>query len=169
MKLELDTNLCKKYPKIFTDRYASTTCWGFEHNDGWYNIIDMMCANIQSHIDWTRTRRLQALRFNRALNRACSGDYSSYKRLSWSEQCDIDEERSMPEAQLKHVPEACLQVVAIRVKKRFGTLTFYYYGGDDVIAGIVMMAEAMSSVTCEVCGDSGEISSTALCKNHQTS
>jgi hypothetical protein len=117
--------------------------------------------------------RLQVLRYNRALNRACDGDYSSYNRLSKWEQRQIDEEISMPEPQLKEVPVACPQVVATQVKEKFGTLNFYYYGGDDVIYGIVRMAESMSAVTCEVCGNSGNISDTSwirtLCQKHQTS
>lgn len=57
MRDELDKKLCEKYPKIFSLRYGDMTstamCWGFEHGDGWYNILDRLCANIQSHIDWT--------------------------------------------------------------------------------------------------------------------
>jgi len=56
MKKELDEELCKKYPKIFSDRLAPMTetamCWGFSCDDGWYNIIESLCHCIQSHIDW---------------------------------------------------------------------------------------------------------------------
>ena len=48
-----------------------------------------------------------------------------------------------------------LQIVASQVKEKFGGLRFYYCGGDDVIDGIVRMAEAMSEKTCEMCGSSG--------------
>jgi hypothetical protein len=27
-------------------------CWGFEHGDGWFNIINQLCGNIQNHADW---------------------------------------------------------------------------------------------------------------------
>ena len=43
-----------------------------------------------------------------------------------------------------------------QVKEKFGTLRFYYTGGDDVIDGMVRMAESMSGVTCEECGNVGE-------------
>jgi len=159
MNVVSDQTLCKKYPRIFKHRYAPMTetamCWGFDCGDGWFNIIDAMCDNIQDHINWTRSVRLQALRYNRALNRACDGDYSSYNRLSKWIQRWIDEQISMPEPQLKTVPDACPQVVATQVKEKFGTLNFYYDGGDDVVAGIVLMAESMSAVTCEVCGNNG--------------
>jgi hypothetical protein len=43
-----------------------------------------------------------------------------------------------------------------QVKEKFGTLRFYYTGGDDIIDGMVRMAESMSGVTCEGCGNVGE-------------
>lgn len=56
MKQELDEQLCAKYPKIFANRDADMTttamCWGFSCGDGWYNILDQLCHNIQSHTDW---------------------------------------------------------------------------------------------------------------------
>lgn len=56
MNEKLDKQLCEKYPKIFADRYKPMTetamCWGIECGDGWYNIIDQLCTNIQHHIDW---------------------------------------------------------------------------------------------------------------------
>ena len=63
MREELDKKLCEKYPKIFADRYKPMTetamCWGFDIGDGWYNILDLLCANIQWHIDETnKTRQL---------------------------------------------------------------------------------------------------------------
>lgn len=55
MKDELDKILCEKYPKIFKDRHSSmmTTamCWGFECGDGWYEIIDKLCDDIQKICD----------------------------------------------------------------------------------------------------------------------
>jgi hypothetical protein len=48
--------------------------------------------------------------------------------------------------------EVVPQVTLDQVKEKFGTLRFYYTGGDDYIAGLVSMAESMSGVTCEGCG-----------------
>lgn len=56
MKDELDKLLCEKYPKIFKDRHGNMKetlmCWGFECGDGWYQILNSLCGNIQSYIDW---------------------------------------------------------------------------------------------------------------------
>ncbi len=129
MKDELDKLLCEKYPKIFRDRHAPMTqtcmCWGFDHGDGWFNIIDKLCGNIQHHINWAEEQR------EREVQRGIAG------------------ESGMPRT--PHVP----QVVATQVKEKFGSLRFYYEGGDDYISGLVSMAESMSEVTCEVCGTPG--------------
>jgi hypothetical protein len=123
MREELDQKLCEKYPKIFKNRNGdmreTAMCWGFEHGDGWYNIINNLCACIQSHIDWQNKQREALLESN---------------------------PHNVP------LPDAVLQVVAEQVKEKFGTLRFYYQGGDDYIDGMVRMAEAMSAVTCEKCG-----------------
>ena len=119
MRKDLDEQLCAKYPKIFKDRHGdmrqTAMCWGFECGDGWYNIIDRLCANIQHYTDWNNENHAKG-----------------YK-------------------QYKEVP----QVVAVQVKEKFGTLRFYYDGGDDTISGMVRMAESMSAVTCEECGAPG--------------
>jgi hypothetical protein len=56
MKQELDKYLCKVFPKIFAERnlpmQETAMCWGFECGDGWFNIINQLCQNIQHHIDW---------------------------------------------------------------------------------------------------------------------
>lgn len=127
MKEDLDTKLVEKYPLIFADRHAdmkiTAMCWGFEHGDGWYNIIDQLCACVQSHIDWRNEQRESLLKSN---------------PYNFS------------------IPDEVPQVVAKQVKEKFGELRFYYIGGDDEIEGMVRMAEAMSMVTCEVCGSPGE-------------
>jgi hypothetical protein len=125
MKQELDEQLCARYPNIFVDRHAdmrtTAMCWGFECGDGWYNILDQLCGNIQSHIDW------------------------SIKNNAWDVEKDSKNIRSV-------VP----QVVAAQVKEKFGSLRFYYDGGDDYIRGLSVMAESMSMVTCETCGAPGQ-------------
>jgi hypothetical protein len=131
MKKELDEQLCAKYPKIFVNRHADMTttamCWGFECGDGWYNILDQLCGNIQHHIDW------------------------SHKNYQWDVEWNIKNPDSPRE-----VREPVFQVVATQVKEKFGGLRFYYDGGDDYIRGLSSMAEAMSEVTCEECGAPGK-------------
>jgi hypothetical protein len=113
MRQELDSLLCKKYPKMMVNRNLPMTetcmCWGFDCGDGWYNILNQLMGNIQHHIDWKNRKG-----------------------------------------------EVVPQVTLDQVKEKFGTLRFYYSGGDDAIDGMVRMAESMSGVTCEECGSPGK-------------
>ena len=52
--------------------------------------------------------------------------------------------------------EVVPQVTLDQVKEKFGTLRFYYSGGDDEISGMVRMAESMSGVMCEECSAPAE-------------
>ena len=127
MKQEYDTYLCTTFPKMFVNRYKpmteTTMCWGFECGDGWFNIINQLCANIQHHIDWKNRKE-----------------------------------------------EVVPQVTVDQVKEKFGSLRFYFTGGDDYIDGLVSMAESMSGVTCEECGNPGSTLGrgwlTTLCEKH---
>jgi len=55
MSPELDQYLCKKYPKIFSERNKSPqeSCmhWGLECGDGWFSILDTLCSSIQRRVD----------------------------------------------------------------------------------------------------------------------
>lgn len=171
MRKELDEALCKKYPKIFRDRHgdmrSTAMCWGFECGDGWYNILDRMCAIMQNHINYTRAQKVRALRYNRALRRAVKGDLRPLQmhftyRQNATEPCEYGIKEAAKilediEPQCKPVPEVCRQVIATQVKEKYGTLRFYYYGGDEYCSGVESMAESMSAVTCEVCGSPGKI------------
>ena len=52
--------------------------------------------------------------------------------------------------------DECEQVVVEQVKEKFGTLRFYYQGGDEFISGAVWLAESMTSQLCEKCGGLGK-------------
>lgn len=71
---------------------------------------------------------------------------------------------------MNRTEEVVPQVVVEQVKEKFGTLRFYYSGGDDYISGLVDMAEGLSGVTCEVCGNPGTMTGggwiRTLCETH---
>lgn len=50
MRKELDALLCERYPEIFRDRHGdmreTCMCWGFSCGDGWFDIIDNLCREI---------------------------------------------------------------------------------------------------------------------------
>lgn len=55
MTPDLDRKLVAKYPKMFKDRHGSTMetgmCWGFQCDDGWFDIIDALCSLLQYYTD----------------------------------------------------------------------------------------------------------------------
>jgi hypothetical protein len=57
-----------------------------------------------------------------------------------------------------------------QVKQKFGTLRFYTGGATDKMYEIIREYERVSAVTCEVCGEPGEIRSggwiETLCETH---
>jgi hypothetical protein len=151
--------------------------WGFDIPDSWEPIIRSACRVIQSHIDWSRSDRARALRFNRALKRALlNGDRSGLQRYYSGRSGEITEwhvkmiDEVLAKEQYQNVPAACPQVVAVQVKSKFGSLRFYVNGGDDYTRGVISMAEAMSAVTCEECGASGKLRDdgwvSTLCDTH---
>ena len=48
------------------------------------------------------------------------------------------------------------QVTVEQIKEKFGGLRFYYIGGDDVVDGMVRMAESWAEHACEECGKPGQ-------------
>lgn len=177
MKPELDKLLCEKYPKIFANRNKSmretAMCWGFSHGDGWFNIIDALCANIQQHIDWTEKQHERDVKRNAMTVAARNGDWSLFDEYYSSFMPTLKDEykKRVLEDVLKEPQQPCPQVVADQVKEKFGTLRFYYTGGDDAIDGMVRMAESMSACTCEECGKPGTINNngwiSTLCEEHR--
>ena len=71
----------------------------------------------------------------------------------------------------KSKPDTVEQVVVTQVKEKFGTLRFYYTGGDAYVDGMVRMAGTWSSHCCEECGDKGSMQNTGwiktLCERHK--
>lgn len=68
--------------------------------------------------------------------------------------------------------EVVPQVTVDQIKEKFGGLRFYYSGGDDVISGMVSMAEIWAGHSCEECGAPGKSRSDGwiktLCDHHAT-
>ena len=72
---------------------------------------------------------------------------------------------------IDHSKGECSQVIVEQVKEKFGSLRFYYQGGDDFISGAVWLAESMTGQLCEECGGLGTRRSggwiRTLCDKHE--
>jgi hypothetical protein len=100
--------LCDRYPLLFVNIYSPATQSILDHEfdfgDGWFDLIDVLCQQLQF---WT-------------------------------------DHNGAP------------QVVADRVKQKFGMLRFGCSSGNDETSGMVYVAEAMSARICEICGKLGK-------------
>jgi hypothetical protein len=162
MSPELDTKLCEKYPLIFRDRHAdmSTTsmCWGLTCDDGWYNLIDKACATIQGYIHSVEATIERNIKFNGELE-----EHRGFNFENWP---------SFYSREPRVIPEPVEQFVATQVKEKFGGLRFYHTGGNAFTSGVVTLAEELSYVTCEVCGNPAKTSQKngwvkTLCNVHE--
>jgi hypothetical protein len=162
MKQELDKLLCEKYPKMMVNRNLHMTetcmCWGFECGDGWFNILDQLMGNIQHHIDWKVKQRESAIKYNEMVTQCQAGNFDLFEtdHLSLSQEYKDKRLGEIIAGGRRELTETVPQVTLDQVKEKFGTLRFYYSGGDDYISGLVSMAESMSGVICESCGNTGE-------------
>ena len=54
------------------------------------------------------------------------------------------------------------QVVALQIKEKLSSLTFYYEGGDEMIEGMVKLAKELSYYICEECGTTHNVGQTDI-------
>lgn len=141
MSPSLDKYLCEKYPKIFADRCKSPQetcmCWGVDTGNGWFFLIDSLCSSIQNHVNNPDYKPAKTFK-----------NYIK-KPLIWI--CDkFHWYKIRPSLDYVNVPR--IQVVADQIKSKYSGLRFYYHGGDDIIDGMVRLAEELSYCICENCG-----------------
>jgi hypothetical protein len=144
MRRELDEKLCAKYPLIFKNRNAdmrtTSMCWGFECGDGWYNILDVLCAYLTND-------------YNNAKN---SYEYTlgNLGKPKWDKTLTTQEEVDLAKTKMDAAEE--LVPTASQVKEKFGGLRFYTNGATDKHHNYISFAESMSYCTCEECGAPGK-------------
>lgn len=68
MKKELQEKLFKSYPAIFRqkdlDRTVTAMCYGIACGDGWYDLIDQLCGEIQNQVDNVNRNRRNKLKLS---------------------------------------------------------------------------------------------------------
>lgn len=186
MTPELDKQLCEKYPKIFINRslnmQESCMFWGLAVGDGWYNIIDIACSVIQSHIDWSIKSAALNEKHNAMVIATRAGDLSLFNKhfkkvdekwkAEYLNQILVITENEGKDfgTGLRVVTPPIPQLIADQVKEKFGGLRFYHHGGDDFCDGVLSMAENLSYRICEECGAPGKVGGKGwirtLCPTH---
>jgi hypothetical protein len=161
MNEELESYLVKKYPKILKksdeNKEHCYGLFGIECKDGWFLHLDRMFADIQSMIDYSETNYENLKRH--------------YNKLPWYKKLmSLYKKSRYNYLRVKQTPIP--QVVAVQIKEKFGTLRFYYMGGDDRITPIVDFYESHTKYICEECGSTVDVGSTCggwirnVCEKH---
>lgn len=149
---EFIAKLTEAYPRAMRNVYC-----GISINEGWYKIVLTLVKEMKSHIDAKRRRRANDLRLIRAMKK---GEAAVAKFLSRGKEPSVWElERAaeiMEDKEPRQPSEVVHHIEIHQVKEKFGGLRFYFQGGDDYCYGMLSMAEAWASVTCEVCGAPGQ-------------
>lgn len=160
MNDELTKYLVEKYPKILKQSDVNKDhCYGLfgiECSDGWFLHLDRMFNSIQSMIDFSESNYE---------NLQCH-----YNKLPWYKKLMSLYKRSRYHY-FRNNQTPIPQVTALQIKEKFGTLRFYYTGGDERITPIVDFYESYTQYICEDCGSTVDVGSTSgwirnVCQKH---
>lgn len=109
-------------------------CWGLDVGNGWYQIIDDLCAQIQGHIDANphlmTKENVPIEERKKDAKLLVKGEYFNTRRYEYP----------------------LRQTECSQCKSKFGTLRFYVDGYNPYVDGLISYAEYLSGQTCETCG-----------------
>ena len=130
MTPELEQELYDRHPVIFEGRFLPPTqslmCFGLECGDGWFDLIDVLCGQLEnSHFNAVR-------RWEREFAEASADDNGMVS---------VPVEPRVPRA--------------VQVKEKFGGLRFYVDLATDADYARIHAIESMSYRICETCGCPG--------------
>lgn len=127
------THLYEKLRAAYPSMFADTDPYNVGIGDGWYNIVDTLCASMMHHVKYHNDdvkARLQKI------------EAGTRTREEYTEE----------QLALMTVPRI------VQIKEKFGSLRFYADGIDNKrFEHWIELAEMLSSRTCEVCGGPGTI------------
>jgi hypothetical protein len=127
--------------------------FGFECGDGWYILIDELMdsikAYINSHNESQKYHPKNKIIGNviKALRIKCKYKSFMYKTFDYI----YDKLPKGREPMFFSIDQ---------IKEKYGSLRFYYTGGDDTIFGMVWLAENLSYSICETCGTTKNVGHT---------
>ncbi len=132
MKNELQLKLYEKYPKLFRQKDLPMT-------------DTLMCWGFECGDGWYWL-----------IDNLCHSiqDYCDNSNDSIR---SINKDKGLTEEQMDTL---LYQVEAVQVKEKFGGLRFYISGGNDMIYGMIHLAEEMSYRICEKCGSTEDVKQT---------
>jgi len=137
MNPTLEKELIDKYPEIFM--FNNISSFDFEHNDGWYFIIDAFFYGLVSEARRARNHYLFSIEkatYKDIINaiKLPDADCIQNDKLDYWNQC------------LNEIPKP------FQIKEKFGELRIYMDNTNKIFDSLESMALALSKNTCEYCG-----------------
>lgn len=134
MNPDITERLVKRFPILYQDYSYSASetamCWGFSHGDGWFEIVWQLSLAIEEELgySWLEER------------------WFLLKKRLW---------RWLQNLRFKaSILQLNTGFAVSEVKEKFGTLRFCC-GATETIHKYIRLAERLSAVTCEDCGEPG--------------
>jgi hypothetical protein len=171
MNKELTQRLVKRFPVLYQGFYDSMQetcmCWGFEHGDGWFEVIWQLSLAIEEELGYTRFQKWRFLakkrwakRWNKLVYKISPVVHDKTKMVKGDDNVyrHVIIEKAKPRLPWlkRFVWFPYTGFAVMQVKEKFGTLRFYCPTTPQ-IAKFVRLAERLSGVTCEDCGKYGEL------------
>lgn len=165
---EFVAKLHAEHPHMFSRSYG-----GVAVGEGWWNIIALLCSNIDTHVKHRRHHRARDLLKVRAKRKGLDALIKLYQgKKEFATDWQIQQAEDDFECDELHITEKVERVTVAQIKEKFGGLRFYYDGGDEYVSGLVTMAEVWANRTCETCGEKGKQRGggwiRTLCDKHET-
>lgn len=165
---KMDKELFDHYGKYFAQDTPDLDGFGFSIDAGWYPIIGALLEAMAAPIKRAQRDVTYAeSAFEKGQTKVTwAADYMDKTEEPWRQE-DVDAARN----KLSAIQDSLPQIR--QVKEKFGTLRFYVSPSDDITSALVGMAEDLSTITCEVCGNRGTLRHgrwlRVLCNQHAES
>lgn len=163
--LKMDKELFDHYGKYFSQDNLAREGFGFSIGAGWYPIVGALLESMAEPVKRAqRNLNYAEQAFEKGQNKVTwNDDYDEKTEAPWCQE-DVDAVRN----KLSDIQKSLPQIQ--QVKEKFGTLRFYVSSSDDITNALIGMAESLSTITCEDCGNRGTLRHSrwlrVLCNQH---
>lgn len=170
-----EQHLMDKYPELFYSEEGSLTCpCGVWVPQGWENIVDNLCGSIVNYTKHTYRSAFDVISKKyyfweyivKIIDRShlCFIKvFPKYNKWEFNKPyfAFVQKIRDKASKYRKYRKVYPPGIKIDQIKEKFGTLRFYFSGGDEQITGMVRFAEYLSDQTCEITGKKGQMCSSA--------
>ena len=144
MRKDLEAQILERYPELFKKSESPSRepvlRWGFECEDGWFTLIDALCATIMSEVHYLRQKLQDVEERLRHPESLADWQRTEYTPLYLAEL----------RAQLANATSQLPTLTS--VKQKWGALEVYPHNRTLDLERLIEFAHRLSLRICELCG-----------------